>query len=141
MIAERADGTEMPAAGRVCKTEHDWARLIGDGVMVKCTDTSGPAFRLCSIRMAVTDLEEAFVNASCQVGWRTPTPTGRGHSRQLGGAVPCATRVRLRIQSRWLRWPQRAGVPRRVGSVRQAGVEGASLLTEQEQEEARWLLG
>ena len=139
MIAERADGTEMPAAGRVCKTEHDWSRLIGDGAMVKCTDTSGPAFRLCSIRMVVTDLEEAVVNASCRVGWRTPT--GLEHSRQRGGAVPCATRVRLRIQRRWLRWPQRAEVPRRVGSVRQAGVEGASLLTEQEQEEARRLLG
>ena len=120
MIAERADGTEMPAAGRVCKTEHDWSRLIGDGAMVKCTDTSGPAFRLCSIWMVVTDLKEAVVNASCRVEWRTPT--GLEHSHRRGGAVPCATRLRLRAQSRWLRWPQRAGVPRRVGSVRQAGV-------------------
>ena len=89
----------------------------------------------------VTDLKEASVNASWPVGWQTLT--GLEHSHRLGGAVPCATRVRLRAQSRWLRWLQRAGEARRVGTVRQAGLEGASLLTEQEQEqeEAGLLLG
>ena len=84
-------------------------------------------------------MKEASANASCRVGWQTPT--GPEYSHRLGGAVPCATRVRLRAQSRRLRWPQRAGEARRVGTVRQAGLEGASLLTEQEQEEAGLLLG
>ena len=101
--------------------------------------TSGPTFRLCPRWMGVTDLKEVSGNASCRVECRTPT--GLEHSHRLGGAVPCATRVRLRAQSRWLRWLQRAGEARRVGTVRQAGLEGASLLTEQEQEEAGLLLG
>ena len=38
MISERPDGTEMPAAGRLCRTEHGRSRLIGDGARVKCTE-------------------------------------------------------------------------------------------------------